>query len=139
MIRRVIFAPMNRRFNWDLLGATTSLACAIHCAVLPLLITSLPLFGMELINNIRFEYLMIVLTLIIGIVSLWHGYKRHHHSLTPILLFSTGILLLFAKQVWHEYQLIILPFAVVSIVVAHVINYKACRIHNHAHATDCNH
>src|SRR5688572_32072865 len=130
---------MSRRFNWDLLGATTSLACAIHCAILPLLISSLPLFGMELINNTRFEYLMIVLTLIIGIISLWHGYRRHHHSFTPILLFLTGILLLFAKQIWHDYQLMILPLAVFCIVVAHVFNYKSCRTHNHAHANDCNH
>src|SRR5688500_19022720 len=130
---------MSRRFNWDLLGATTSLACAIHCAILPLLISSLPLFGMELIDNIRFEYLMIVLTLIIGIISLWHGYRRHHHSLTPILLFMTGILLLFAKQRWHDYQLFFLPFAVLCIVVEHVINYKSWRVHNHAHADDCNH
>src|SRR5687768_18009218 len=104
---------MNRIFNWDLLGITASLACAIHCAILPLLLSSLPLFGMELIDNTGFEYLMILLTLIIGIVSLWHGYRRHHHSVIPILLFSAGIMLLFAKQVWHEYQFMLLPFAVI--------------------------
>jgi hypothetical protein len=27
----------------------------------------------------------------------------------------------------------------VFIVSAHLINYKACRIHNHAHSDDCNH
>jgi len=37
------------------------LACAIHCALLPLILTSLPLFGVELIDNIAFEYGMIVL------------------------------------------------------------------------------
>jgi hypothetical protein len=25
------------------------------------------------------------------------------------------------------------------IVVAHVINYRSCRVHNHAHADDCDH
>jgi hypothetical protein len=25
------------------------------------------------------------------------------------------------------------------IVVAHIINYRSCRVHNHAHADDCAH
>ncbi|HUR10528.1 MAG TPA: MerC domain-containing protein [Flavitalea sp.] len=130
---------MNPRFNWDMLGIAASMACAIHCAILPLLLTSLPLFGMEVIDNNVFEIAMIVLSLIIGINALWHGYKKHHHSVIPILIFSAGIILLFAKQVWHQYQLWILPFAVILIVGGHLLNYRSCRIHNHAHADDCDH
>jgi len=33
---------MNWKVNWDALGVGASLACAIHCAVLPLILTSLP-------------------------------------------------------------------------------------------------
>jgi hypothetical protein len=29
--------------------------------------------------------------------------------------------------------------AVVLIVAAHFLNYRSCRVHNHAHADDCNH
>ena len=42
---------MNHKINWDGLGVTTSLICAIHCAVLPLLFTSLPLLGGDIIHN----------------------------------------------------------------------------------------
>lgn len=94
---------------------------------------------MEVIDNNVFEIAMIVLSLIIGINALWHGYKKHHHSVIPILIFSAGIILLFAKQVWHQYQLWILPFAVILIVGGHLLNYRSCRIHNHAHADDCDH
>ncbi|HUP10992.1 MAG TPA: MerC domain-containing protein, partial [Niastella sp.] len=68
-----------------------------------------------------------------------HGYRKHHHSWLPMIMFTVGILLLFAKQRWHEYQLWILPFAVLLIIVAHVLNYRHCRVHNHAHADDCDH
>ncbi|MCH5600168.1 MerC family mercury resistance protein [Niabella ginsengisoli] len=34
---------MKNRFNWDALGITTSILCAIHCAVLPLFLVALPL------------------------------------------------------------------------------------------------
>ena len=43
------------KINYDALGITASLACAIHCAVLPLLMTSLPVFGINIINNYFFE------------------------------------------------------------------------------------
>lgn len=127
------------RMNWDAAGIVTTVACAIHCAILPLLLGSLPILGINIVNNIRFEYFMIFLAFVIGSFSLWHGYRRHHHSLIPMLVFAAGIAFLVAKQVWHHYQYWLLPFALVFIVSAHVLNYKACRIHNHAHSDDCHH
>ncbi len=121
------------------MGIITSLACAVHCAILPLLLSSLPILGMNIINNVRFEYFMIFLAFVIGTYSLWHGYRRHHHSMTPVLIFTGGISLLIAKQVWHEFQYWLLPFAITLIIAAHLLNYKACRVHNHAHSEDCNH
>jgi TRAP-type C4-dicarboxylate transport system permease small subunit len=130
---------MKTGFNWDALGIATSLACAIHCAILPLVLSSLPLFGLNIIDNVGFEYFMIALAFAIGSFSLWHGFRKHHHSYLPLLVFSAGILFLVAKQLWHSYQYWLLPFAVVLIVSAHLINYRSCRVHNHAHADDCDH
>ena len=130
---------MPGKINWDALGIGTSLACAIHCALLPLFLTSLPLFGIEIIDNVAFEYVMIIIALGIGSFALIHGFRRHHHSALPLVIFFTGMMLLFAKQKWHQYQLWILPFAVVLIVLAHLLNFRYCRVHNHAHAEDCNH
>lgn len=130
---------MNWRINWDALGISASLACAIHCAILPMLYSSLPLFGVNIIDNVFFEYFMIALAFAIGAFSLWHGYKKHHHSLLPLTVFSLGMTLLLAKQIWHQYQIPLLVVAVILIVIAHFRNYKMCRVHNHAHADDCNH
>ncbi len=130
---------MKSGFNWDALGIATSVACAIHCAILPLVLSSLPLFGMNIIDNVGFEYFMIALAFVIGSYSLWHGFRKHHHSLMPLLIFSGGIILLIAKQLWHDYERWLLPFAVILIIAAHLRNYRACRVHNHAHADDCDH
>lgn len=130
---------MNFRINWDALGITASLACAIHCAILPLVLTSLPVFGINIIDNEKFEYFMIVLAFSVGIYSLWHGYRKHHHSFLPLGIFTLGIVLLLCKQIWHQYQYWFLPFAVLFIVSAHIFNYRSCRVHAHAHADDCTH
>jgi MerC mercury resistance protein len=115
------------RMNWDALGIGASLACAIHCAVLPLVWTSLPLFGINIMHNYFFEYFMIGLASVVVTYALWHGYKKHHQNLFPILLFTAGILFVLAKQYRHQYELFILPFAVIFNVSAQVINFRLCR------------
>ncbi len=130
---------MKFKINWDAFGIAASVACAIHCAVLPLLLSSLPLFGINIIENQGFEFIMIALAFIVGGYSLYHGRKKHHHSYYPMLLFAAGIGILFIKSILHSHSLMLLLPAVSLVVIAHYLNYKLCRVHNHAHADDCNH
>ena len=130
---------MRLKINWDALGIGASLACAIHCALLPLFIGSLPLFGINIINNESFEAGMIILAFGIGAYSLYHGYRRHHHSALPFLLFIAGFIFLVLKQFVMHYAVWLLIPAVILIVTAHLFNYRFCRVHNHAHSDDCNH
>lgn len=130
---------MKFKINWDAFGIAASVACAIHCAVLPLILSSLPLFGINIIENQGFELIMIALAFVVGVYSLYHGRKKHHHSYYPMLLFAAGISLLFIKSMLHSHSLMLLLPAVSLVVIAHYLNYKLCRVHNHAHADDCNH
>jgi hypothetical protein len=132
-------SPMRMKINWDAWGIGASLACAIHCAILPLFYTTLPLFGINIIHHPGFEIAMILLALAIGTYSLWHGYKKHHHSIVPLTLFYAGFAFLILKQVFIHYANWLLVPAVLLIVYAHLLNFRSCRIHNHAHADDCDH
>src|SRR5579872_1977102 len=118
---------MSSKLNLDALGVTASLLCAIHCALLPLLIASLPILGINIIHNAGFEYGMIGLAFIIGGAALWHGFRHHHRRTLPVLLFSCGMMLLIAKEIWHSYALAILPFAVLPILGAHWLNFRWSR------------
>jgi hypothetical protein len=130
---------MKFHINWDAMGITATLACAIHCALLPLFLSSLPLFGMNIIHNPFFEGAMIFLALMIGSFALWHGYRRHHHRWLPLGLFVGGMLFLVAKQFTIEYaQLLLIP-AVVLIISAHYLNWRLCRKAKHCHHSDCVH
>ena len=130
---------MRLKINWDALGIGASLACAIHCALLPLFLTSLPLFGTNIINNLYFEGGMIALAFVVGSYALLHGYRRHHHSLLPFSLFALGFICLIAKEFSPALHVWLLIPAVLLIVGAHLINFRACRVHDHAHADDCDH
>lgn len=130
---------ITKKINWDAIGIATSIACAIHCALLPLILTSLPLFGVNIINNLPFESCMILLAFCVGAYSLYHGWKKHHHRWGPLSIFCGGMSLLFCKQIWHPYELFFLIPAVIFIVSAHYLNFRFCRSHNHAHQVDCDH
>jgi hypothetical protein len=130
---------MFKNWNWDAIGIGTSLACAIHCALLPLFFSSLPLLGINVLHNPNFEFGMILLSFAIGAYSLYHGYKKHHHSFKPIILFSIGIGLMFCRMIFREAELYLLFPAAFFIIIAHINNHNSCRMHNHAHEDDCDH
>ncbi|RYY44067.1 MAG: MerC domain-containing protein [Chitinophagaceae bacterium] len=117
---------MSLKINWDGLGIITSVACAIHCAILPLLVSSLPLFGINIIHNSLFEWSMIGLAFIVGLYSLLHGYRKHHQKSLPLWLFGIGFLFLITKQFFHEHETWFLIPAVLFIIAAHWRNYLLC-------------
>jgi MerC mercury resistance protein len=124
------YIQMNIKLNWDALGIVTSIACAIHCALLPVLMSTLPVFGINIIDNVFFEWGMILLAFVVGSYSLFHGYIKHHRTLMPVYIFFVGFLMLVIKQFFHksEYRLDywLLAAAVILIISAHYYNYRLC-------------
>ncbi|HEU4861535.1 MAG TPA: MerC domain-containing protein, partial [Chitinophagaceae bacterium] len=89
---------MKLQINWNALGVSATVACAIHCALLPLFLSTLPLFGINILDNIYFEAGMMLIALLIGGLTLFHGYRKHHHRFTPLILFITGMFFLIFKH-----------------------------------------
>ncbi len=130
---------MFKKWNWDAIGIGASLACAIHCALLPLFFSSLPLLGINILHNTRFELGMILVSFAIGTYSLYHGYKKHHHSYKPMIFFTIGIAIMLSRMVFRSIEIWLLFPAAFLIIFAHVNNHMRCRLHNHAHEDDCDH
>lgn len=118
---------MKIKVNWDGLGIFTSIACAIHCGVLPFVLPALPLFGINIIHNVFFEWMMIAVAFFVGIYSLYHGYKKHYHSYLPFGLFFFGFVFLVAKQFFIDLEYLFLALAVILIISAHFLNYRYCK------------
>ena len=118
---------MHVKVNWDGLGIFTSVACSIHCAILPLIATSLPLFGVNIIHNGYFEWMMIGIAFVVGSYSLFHGYIKHHLSLLPVAVFSVGSIFLIAKQFFAGLEIALLIPSVMLIISAHYFNYRLCQ------------
>jgi drug/metabolite transporter (DMT)-like permease len=117
---------MNIKLNWDAFGIGTSVACAIHCALLPVLVSTLPIFGINIIHNSFFEWGMIGLAFVVGSYSLFHGFIKHHRSFYPVIIFSVGFIFLVLKQFFHQFEYLFLAIAVLLIISAHYYNYRLC-------------
>lgn len=117
---------MNIKLNWDALGIATSVACAIHCALLPVLVSTLPIFGINIIHNLFFEWAMIGLAFVVGSYSLFHGYIKHHRSFLPVFVFAVGFVFLILKQIFVSLEIPFLLVAVAFIISAHYYNYRLC-------------
>lgn len=117
---------MKLKLNWDKMGIATSIICAIHCALLPALTATLPVFGINIVDNAYFEWGMIALAFFVGAYSLYHGFIKHHHNYTPVYIFGTGFIFLILKQFFHQYEYLFLTIAVLLIITAHYNNYRLC-------------
>jgi hypothetical protein len=110
----------------DNVGITASTLCAIHCAVVPLIITTLPLIGLSFLANPWVEWSMIILALIIGVSSISLSYFKTHHRLLPLGLLVTGFVIIIVGHTlisgWFE--AIIVPLGGFTIAAAHFVNYK---------------
>ena len=130
---------MKLQINWNALGVSAAVACAIHCALLPLFISTLPLFGINILDNIYFEAGMMLTAFLIGGFTLLHGYRKHHHRLAPLFLFIAGISLLVIKHFFIDYILWLVIPSSILIISAYYLNWRYCRSAKHCHSTDCTH
>lgn len=113
-------------FHLDFIGFSASLACAIHCAALPFLLTLAPLMGLEMLDNPWIEYAFIGLSIVIASSALLHGYRRHHKKPMALIIVALGFLLIGAGQTlpfeWTEILLTASGGLVVAL--AHLVNWR---------------
>ncbi len=136
----------NLALKLDLIGFSASTICAIHCALMPFIIVSLPLIGLEFIADPIVEYIFIGASLVIGTFTFKHGFFNHHKKIYPFLLFLTGFIIILAGHYFfhnHSHEamaenthglsdetlfLMIAPVGAFIIAISHLINRKLSKV-----------
>ena len=126
MLQKVFL--LNNGFS-DKLSIAASVACAIHCVLLPLMFTTLPFFGIDLIENFFLEFVTVLISLLIGGLAIWKGYKKYHRNKLIPVLFIVGIALLVISNHVHGKNIeISLKFSGAAIlVITHICNLRKCK------------
>jgi drug/metabolite transporter (DMT)-like permease len=120
---------LNYRSIFDKISALASIACAVHCVVLPVFFSSLPFLGIEILENFFIELLTVAISLVIGGWAIFSGYLKHHSNKNIVLLFLAGVIILLISNFITNEGLEITAKIVGAIVliVAHVKNWKQCK------------
>lgn len=134
--RPSLFARLADRF-----GATASFLCAVHCALLPLIIAALPAIGLGFLANHRFERGFIAFASVLALTTLVVGFRRHRQFrafwfLVPgIALLTAGIIVDFEHSAALHAVLVSLGGTLVAI--SHLTNLRLA--HGHVHDAACGH
>lgn len=115
----------------DKVGATTSLLCAVHCALLPFVATLLPLWGLTALADDRVEWLLVTSALVIALISFMHGYRRHRSKRALVMLSCALPLLLSGRMAeelaWSFPGEALLVAGGLALVAAHGLNFHLGR------------
>jgi MerC mercury resistance protein len=117
------------------LSALLSIACAIHCALTPMLISILPLIGMQFLASHLLEGVLLAFGVGFGAYGVLRGYFYQHRDIRPVLALGAGVTLItigffFAPESVEPF---LVSTGALGIAAAQILNMRAARKCNHAH------
>jgi hypothetical protein len=123
----------------DRVGAIASMLCAVHCALLPFVLTLLPLIGLEFLAGHTFERVFVACAALLACASLLTAYRRHRHPHALFLMAPGIVLLLGGIVVDLDLHILVHTACVVTggvlVASAHVVNLVLAHRHHHATCT----
>ncbi len=137
-----VMSPQQRHRLLDRLGATGSLLCAVHCALLPVLIAVLPSLGLDAVLGERFEEAFVLFATLLGGYSVLAGYRRHRLS-QALALMLPGLLILWLGVLYaplHQSQwphALVMTLGGTLVGLAHLANLRLNA--GHVHGPSCAH
>ena len=125
----------------DRFGATASFLCAVHCAVLPLVIAVLPALGLGFLADHRFERAFIAFASLLALTTLFLGFRRHQRF-RAFWFLAPGIVLLTAGIIVDSDGTPLVHALLVAcggslVALAHLTNLRLA--HGHVHGPACGH
>src|SRR5687767_8821300 len=134
--------PLHPRSLLDRLGAFGSMVCAVHCAVVPLLIALAPSLGAARWLGGRFELAFVIFATALGLFSVIWGYRRHG-AVRALGLLLPGLATLWLAIGFAPLHDAVLPHAMAMtfggtlVGLAHLANLRLN--HGHVHDATCVH
>lgn len=123
----------------DRFGATASFLCAVHCALLPLVIAVLPSLGLAFLADHVLERGFIAFACLLAATMLLLGYRRHRRLNALALLLPAVLLLLAGVLVDIEHAVVAHAWLVSTggslLALAHLVNLRL----SHVHDVNCRH
>jgi len=133
----------------DKAGMIASITCAIHCMIMPLIVTLLPIFGLSLFATEEFEWILLMISAMLGVTSLCFGFRKHK-SFRAFSFLGIGLTFLVIGRLAHEHvshfrvftfdiYLLFLVAGAILVALSHWLNNKLCKSCLPCHSSGCEH
>jgi len=123
-------------YHADRVGFAASFLCAVHCALVPVLLGVLPALGLNLGGWVDIDEAFVVFASILGTTTLTLGWRRHRmfHAGLVLLL---GLALLWGGVFTRAHEQIVLHAVMMTlggvlVAGAHFLNMRLTHAHTHA-------
>ncbi|MBW3550759.1 MAG: MerC domain-containing protein [Proteobacteria bacterium] len=112
----------------DRVGFAASFLCAVHCALLPVLLGLMPALGLKIGGWIDFDQAFVVFASLLGATTLGLGYRRHRAFHAWVLLVP-GLLLVWVASftALHDHtttHVVMMTVGGLALAAAHLINLR---------------
>tara|TARA_B100001750_G_C15087853_1_gene389187 strand:+ start:151 stop:537 length:387 start_codon:yes stop_codon:yes gene_type:complete len=117
--------------NNDKIAIGLSIACVIHCFLVPSFIILSPAFLSIELDNELIHYLMLFLVFPISMIALSNGFKNHK-MISYLLIGMTGLLILICAVLFgesilgHTGEKALTLIGAIILSIAHYKNFKTC-------------
>ena len=117
--------------NNDKIAIGLSIACVIHCFLVPSFIILSPAFLSIELDNELIHYLMLYLVFPISMIALSKGFKNHK-MISYFLIGMTGLLILISAVLFgesilgHTGEKALTLIGAIILSIAHYKNFKTC-------------
>ena len=108
----------------DAVAASLSLACLIHCLVLPVTVAAIPALAQWIALPESLHLILFALALPVSGLALWRGHARHDRAY-PVWAGATGLALMAAGLLMEPWETPLTVAGAVILAAAHLANWRA--------------
>jgi len=108
--------------NIDFWGTTTSLLCAIHCAILPVILSYGYIKASSFMSHPLFEGAILSITAILVFFSIILPYLKYRHNPISFYMALAGITMVILHHILPSHTTFIIVLGGVLIATSHLFN-----------------
>jgi O-antigen/teichoic acid export membrane protein len=109
----------------DSYGMGVGIACAVHCAVFPLIFSSGFMASASWMDHMFLDIIFLVASLYFAFNSLVRSYGKEHNNVLPLLFAVVGFIIIGYILISHNHNQLILPtVGGLLLAAAHFYNYR---------------
>jgi hypothetical protein len=86
----------------DVVGASASFLCAVHCAAMPFVLPVLALAGLEFLASHELDFAFVAGAIVLGLVAVIRGWRHHGDRRVPAGFAAAALLLVVGVTVLHD-------------------------------------